>query len=227
MSYFSAKMLLYLNVSEIYNEVERNDVMDNQIIKTVVLSSLYKAFPEVDPENSERSTFSCFKNEPLSFQFGFKLALQDGTVSAPFNLVVETELPISLYTEGTVPVSQTTDTKLTENYRAGLFYDILYPKKVNPKIETKCSWWLKLNFDDDTNKLSASVDSWKFAWFTVNEDGKTLKPGNYKIKLKLYSRRSGNLLEENEVNIEVIDAKLPKQTFIHTRWFQYDCLCDV
>lgn len=201
--------------------------MDNQIIKTVVLSSLYKAFPEVDPENSERSTFSCFKNEPLSFQFGFKLALQDGTVSAPFNLVVETELPISLYTEGTVPVSQTTDTKLTENYRAGLFYDILYPKKVNPKIETKCSWWLKLNFDDDTNKLSASVDSWKFVWFTVNEDGKTLKPGNYKIKLKLYSRRSGNLLEENEVNIEVIDAKLPKQTFIHTRWFHCDCLCDV
>lgn len=197
------------------------------IVNVAVLSSLYKAFPDVDPQGTQKNGFSALKNEPLSFQLGFKLALDDGTPAVPFNLKIESELPISVYSEGTVPVSQPFEVKLSENYRSGLFYDILYPKTANSKIKTKSYPWTKLYFDSDSCKFSASADSWKFAWLTVNEDGKTLKAGTYKIKLLLTSRKTDKILAETEAEVEIIDKKLPRQKLIYTRWFHCDCLCDI
>lgn len=195
-------------------------------IQVAVLSSLYKAFPEVDPQPSQMSHFSCLKNEPLSFQIGFKLASKDGTTAEPFNLKIESELPISVYSEGAVPVSQAFEAKLSENYRSGLFYDILYPKTTNSKVKTQSYPWQKLYFDSDSCKFSAAADSWKFAWLVVNEDGKNVKAGNYKIKLQLTSRKTDEILAEAEADVEMINCKLPKQKLIYTRWFHCDCLCD-
>lgn len=200
----------------------------NQIsIKTAVLSSLYKALPEVNPTTSEKREYSCFKNEPLSFQLGFQYCGEDDAPATAFNLQIESTLPISCYSEGAVPVSQSSEATLQDDYRAGLFYDILYPKSCNSEIKEKGYPWQMCYFDSDRIKLSAAADSWKFAWLTVNEGGKVLEPGKYQIKLKLLSRKTNEVIGENEVNVEIVDAMLPKQSLIYTRWFHYDCLCDM
>lgn len=196
------------------------------IVSTTVLSSLYKALPEVDPQPSRRSSFSCLKNEPLSFQLGFKLNSDEGAPAAPFNITVESELPISMYSEGAVSVTQTCEPNLTDNYRPGTFYDILYPKTVNAKLTKKGYPWQPVYFDGDLSQFTASADCWRFAWFTVNEKGKSLKPGVYKIKFRLFSRKTEKLFAEDEVSIEIIGEKLPRQKLMYTRWFHCDCLCD-
>lgn len=196
------------------------------VIKTAVLSSLYKAFPEVDPQGKQKNSFSGLKNEPLSFQLGFKLDSDDGTPAISFNLMIESELPIAMYSEGTVPVTQTYESKLTDRYRPGLFYDILYPKTVNAKLSKKSYPWQTLYCDGDLSHFSASADCWKFAWFTINENGKSLESGDYKIKFSLFSRKNKKLLAEDEVSIEIIDEKLPRQKLMYTRWFHCDSLCD-
>ncbi len=192
-------------------------------IKAVVLSSLYRVFPEVDPTAAQKTTFSCMKNEPLSFQVAFKL--NEG-VSLPFNLKIETDLPISLYSEGAVPVFQSFDPKLEDKYRSGLFYDMLLPKTVNPKLINGGNPWSKINFDGDDIQLHAVKDSWKAVWLTVNENEKAITPGKRTIKLRLLSRSSNEPVGECELTVDVIDAKLPKQKLIYTNWFHCDCLCD-
>ena len=55
-----------------YNEGQerrKENTMSCYDMKTMVLSSLEKVFPEIDPEEDKRREgFSCLDNEPLSFQ---------------------------------------------------------------------------------------------------------------------------------------------------------------
>lgn len=192
-------------------------------IKAVVLSSLYRVFPEVDPSEREKTAFSCVKNEPLSFQVAFKL--MEGE-ALPFNLKIDTDLPISLYSEGAVPVLQTFEARLNDHYRAGVFYDMLLPKTVNPKLADGGNPWSKLCFDGDRTQLHAMSNSWNALWLTVNEGEKTVSAGRHMIKLQFLSRMTNNLVGECELAVDVIDAKLPKQKLIYTNWFHCDCLCD-
>lgn len=192
-------------------------------IKTVVLSSLYRVFPEVDPSDGQKVSFSCMKNEPLSFQVAFKMEKQG---SLPFNLKIDTDLPISLYSEGAVPVLQTFEAKLNDRFRAGIFYDMLLPKTVNPKLTKGGNPWNEYTFDGDKTQLHAMGDSWNAVWLTLNEAEKPVTAGKHNIKLQFLSRSSNELVGECELTVEVIDAKLPKQKLIYTNWFHCDCLCD-
>ncbi len=194
-------------------------------IKTVVLSALHRVLPEVDPTMAEKHSFSCMKNEPLSFQVAFKVTAEE-TISIPFNLKIESDLPISLYSEGAVPVLQTSELKLEDKFRAGVFYDMLLPKTVNPKLKNGGNPWSKVHFDGDNIQLHAVRDSWKAIWLTVNENEKTVPAGQHSIKLQLLSRSTNNVVGECELTVEVVDAKLPKQKLIYTNWFHCDCLCD-
>lgn len=197
--------------------------MSDYPIKAVVLSSLNRVFPEIDPSESEKTVFSCMRNEPLSFQVAFKLT--EGT-SLPFNLKIETDLPISLYSEGAVPALQTSEPKLNDQFRAGLFFDMLLPKTVNPKIDVGANPWIKMYFDGDKTQLYAMKDSWNAIWLTINENEKTVLPGEHKIKLQLISRAWDKVDGECELTVNVIDAKLPKQKLIYTNWFHCDSICD-
>ena len=194
-------------------------------IKTVVLSSLHRVFPEFDPSGAEKLNFSCLKNEPISFQVAFKVADEE-KISIPFNLKIETDLPISLYSEGAVPVLQTFEPKLEDNFRAGVFYDMLLPKTVNPKLTVGGNPWSKVHYDGDKTQLHAVADSWKAIWLIVNEKEKPISAGKHNIKLLFLSRSTNELIGECELTVEVIDAVLPKQKLIYTNWFHCDCLCD-
>ncbi len=193
-------------------------------IKAVVLSSLYRVFPEVDPTEHQKTAFSCLKNEPLSFQVAFKLTGDNQAL--PFNLRIDTDLPISLYSEGAVPVLQTFDPKMDDRFRTGVFYDMLLPKSVNPKLIEGGNPWSKMHFDGDKTQFHAVSDSWKAIWLTVNEAEGCVSAGKHDIKIQLLSRNTNNVVGECELTIEVVNAKLPKQKLMYTNWFHCDCLCD-
>lgn len=195
-------------------------------IKTVVLSSLYKVFPEIDPQGSEKTTFSAMKNEPLSFQVAYKF-MATTVPSMAFFARIESDLPITIYDEGFVPVLDADKPNLQDKYRTGLFADMLIPKKVNPKIEVGNYPWRGYYFEKDDIQLHASKDSWKALWLTINEDGKPIKAGIHTIKVKLYSRDDNKLVGECSVSVNIIDAKLPKQKLLYTNWFFCDCIADI
>lgn len=195
-------------------------------IKMVPLSSLYKLFPEIDPTEKRRERFSALKNEPLSFQIAYRLETEND-FSVSFYPKIETDLPISLYEVGFVPVLHTTAPMVKpESYRPGLFPDLLLSKKVNPPIENAKAPWGSFRFEKDRLMTHATMDSWKALWFTVNEEEKNVAPGKHTVTVKLYHRRTDELCGECSVTVEIIDATLPKQKLFCTHWFHCDCLCD-
>lgn len=195
-------------------------------IRALLLSSLDRVFPEVEPEGGDVSELSCLKNEPLSFQVAYKLN-SNQVFTVGVNLRIESDLPISLYSVGYLPVLQTRDTYHVDSYRAGLFGDMLLPKKTNPRVEEIKYPWESIYLEDDKTRLVARTDSWQSVWLTVNEDGKRLTAGSYPVKLTFLSMKDNAPLAECQLTIEIVDALLPKQSLLYTNWFHCDCLADM
>ena len=200
--------------------------MQDHIMKTIVLSSLEKVFPEIEPSAEKAvSDSSCFNNEPLSFQVAYKLVGVE-LISASVFARITTDLPVSMYSVGYVPVLQSHDPNLNDQYCAGLFPDRLLEKKVNPKVEKKHYPSKFIYVEDDVVHLSAQSESWRTVWITVNERKKKIKGGVYPFKIEFFYQKDGSKLGEAETVITVIDESLPKQKLKYTNWFHCDCICD-
>ena len=200
--------------------------MQEYALKTVVLSSLEKVFPETESwAGKEMSHFSCFTNEPLSLQIAYKFNGGEGKAASVFARIT-TDLPVALYSVGYVPVLQTGDPRLNDQYRAGLFPDRLLAKKVNPKVGVKRNPWNSLHVEDDAVHLAAQSDSWRALWITVNERGKKIRGGEYSLKVEFFNQTGGAKLGEAEAAVTVIEAALPQQKLRYTNWFHCDCICD-
>ena len=200
--------------------------MKNYTLKTIVLNSLEKVFPEIDPTPCKAvSGFSCFNNEPLSFQIAYKLDTDAAAATSVFAKIT-TDLPISLYSVGYVPVLQSSENDLDDKYRAGLFPDRLLAKKTNPKIELKRYPWAAFHVEDDAVHIAAQSDSWRALWVTVNERKRKLGGGVYSLRIEFFRQNDGMKLGEAETAVTVIDARLPKQKIKYTNWFHCDCICD-
>ncbi len=196
------------------------------LIQAVPLSSLHKMFPQEDPTEKAVSAFSALQNEPLSFQVAYKSVAPDA-LTTPFYLRIESDLPVAVYEVGYVPVLQAGDPGVSpEAYSAGLFADMLLPKKTNPRAGEKNFPTRKLFFEEDRIQLHAVADSWKALWLTVNENEKTVAAGEHVVRLKMISRQTGEVCGECAVTLNVIPAKLPRQKLYCTNWFHCDCLCD-
>lgn len=200
--------------------------MEKYALKTMILSSLEKVFPETEPSaDKAMSHFSLFKNEPLSFQVAYKIDIGEVMATSVFAKIT-TDLPLSLYSVGYVPVLQSSDQNLSDKYRAGLFPDRLLAKRVNPKINIKKSPWTAIHVEDDAVHIAAQSDSWRALWLTVNERKQQLKGGQYSFKIEFFQQTNGAKLGEAEATFTVIDVALPKQKLLYTNWFHCDCICD-
>lgn len=200
--------------------------MQEYALKTIVFSSLEKIFPEIEPSASKAvQNLSCFNNEPLSFQIAYKIDCGEITATSAFAKIT-TDLPVSLYSVGYVPVLQASDANLQDTYRSGLFPDRLLEKKINPKIGLKRYPWTALHVEDDGVHIAAQSDSWRTLWITVNERKKKIKGGVYSFKIEFFRQTTGTKLGEAETSVTVIDASLPKQKIKYTNWLHCDCICD-
>jgi len=199
--------------------------MADSIIRTVVLSSLHKVFHDDCPTDCGINEFVALKNEPFSFQVAYKLE-SEKRQKIPFYLKVETDLPISGYTVGNVPVMHAERVQDDAKRGPGLYPDMLIPKKTDAEISRERDAWCSWDFESgERNQLMAYDDSWQAFWFTINECGEELSAGSYSIKIKTLTRGS-QILSEDTVKLELVDALLPKQEIIITNWFHCDCLAD-
>lgn len=178
--------------------------MPNTEFKVRVLSSLTKVFADEELQGKEWSQGSMLCNESYSFQVaycwnGFMLH----QVSA--NVVSEMAPWITLYKVGLVSCEMPCFADHDDNVlrtTPGLYPDPLFP----------------VNGQD----LTLLPGQWRSLWVSVCLDG-TVQPGIYPVNI-LFRSQQGEVLGEASFQLEVLNARLPKQSLIHTEWFHADCL---
>lgn len=201
------------------------------MIQTKLFSDLTLITPEHGSEDPVLKEFSICRNEPFSFQMAYKYINDPEAEKNPeelhFFIRISTDLPVSTYHVSCVPVMHSF-TKITPRQPIGMYPDILLPKKTNPTV-LKQTIRNKPGYryieEKESQSLAAYNDSWRQVWFTVNEDGRLLSPGNYEIEILLYDI-SNHPVGESRLHLEVLDATLPEQTLYYTNWFHNDCLAD-
>ena len=200
-------------------------------LETKLISSLGKIFPdEVKGEGLKKA--SMLKNEAFSFQVAFKNKANFDTVTQIY-VLIETDLDINLiseYLEGYVPVTRA-DFPNSDDYferkTPGLYPDILFSRITNAKILNDGLSWLPIWTEQNQKYLLESANgSYKGLWFTINENGEEIPEGNHYIKVMFYDAGNKECIGEETLDLEVIDAKLPKQSLKYTSWFHCDCLAD-
>lgn len=198
---------------------------------TKLVSSLVKIFPD-DINGESISKASILQNEPFSFQIAFKSNDEDKEV-IPIYIKIESDLDVGLisqYKVGYVPVVRADHIFADEHFERktpGLFPDVLLKRQTNPEIVTNGPRWSPWVEKDEEQKLRTIRDSYQALWFTVNENGQTIKSGNYSIKILFFNSMNNECVGEETLNLEIIDSKLPKQSLIYTSWFHCDCLADI
>ena len=176
-------------------------------IKMLLLSSLEKVFLDGEPvENPAEGRLTGLLNETISFQASWRNL--DAEVRTMVRLEVRS--PIARFVRVRqvrhVPVRFAAFPDSDENYlrrTPGLYPDLL--------SEPQAAWrvW---------------TDKWESAWIDIEPNDEVV-PGVWPVELVL-TDLEGNELASRTQQVELIDARLPRQTLIHTKWFHCDSLCD-
>lgn len=201
------------------------------MLVTKLISSLTKIFPdEVNGKEIEYAT--ALKNEPFSFQVAFKNADSESN-SIPIFVKIETDLDInciSEYKEGYVPLLRCVSQNADDYYdrkQPGLYPDMLLSRNTVSEIENDGFWTPRFYEQNEKNQLYSISEAYQGIWFTVNEKGIELNPGEYRISVIFCRSSDGAEVARNTLKLELIDACLPKQQLIYTCWFHCDCLADL
>lgn len=190
-----------------------------------ILSSLHRVFPSDCPIVS-LARFTAAANEPLSFQAAFRLEGAEEKVCR-VNVRTETELPLSTYLVGYVPVIHTDTAGLTGLPAPGLFGDMLLEKQTNPELIYEGAPWGREYYEKgEETLLIAADDCWQALWFTVNEHRQSIAPGRYPVTVTLESAADRAVLAQRTLEVEILPARLEPQTLLYTCWFHCDCLAD-
>ena len=206
---------------------ERGDIMK---LNTKLVSSLIKVFP--DSVNGDSISYAtALQNEPFSFQVAYK-SEEDDVEVRPLYVRIESDLDDSLITQykvANVPVIRADHKCADDNFERktpGIYPDVLLKRQTNPEIVKNGPNWSPWVEKDEEQKLRTVRDAFQTLWFTVNENGEEIKPGKYDIKIKFFTSISNSFVGEETLRLEIIDAKLPKQSLIYTSWFHCDSLAD-
>lgn len=193
------------------------------MIESVVLSSLHQVFPQSCPAE-ERKLFSCLSNEPLSFQIAYRLT--QGR-NLPVFVRTQSQLKIRCYAVQYVGVKHTAPGNASLPSAPGLYPDMLVPKGVNKKLQPVHDGNGSRYFPEAGERLRLNAaDCWQSLWFSLNEQGHSVKPGIYPVTVSICSGLSGEVIAQQTVTVRVLNAKLPAQKLIYTNWVHCDCLAD-
>jgi len=170
-----------------------------------LVSSLKKVFLDQEPCANAHS-IEGFRNEVMTFQAAYTLR----ETAARMYVSLEVDSPIAEYVHVRqvehVPVRYAAPLDSDDNYlrkAPGLYPDLL--REIGP------------------HTLRARFGQWDTLWVEVDPRGE-LKAGEYSLTLKL-TAENGSTAEVTQ-NIAVLDAELPPQKLIHTKWIHCDCLAE-
>ena len=173
-------------------------------------SSLNKTFLDSQTEPLALKEISCLKGEEIAYQLVFRVEDYDD-LKLVWKVNVESELAqyITVREVGQVPSELPAYLQIPNGYdddyltlKPGLFPDPLYPL-VNGTVELIPNYFRSL-------------------WVSIRVP-ENAKAGTFPIAITLTEKESG-LVETATLNVEIIDAVLPKQELIVTQWFHSDCI---
>lgn len=168
-------------------------------MEILVLSSLEKVFLDEKNNAPEIKSFSMLKNEKASFQIAF-CSEKDTSVSFEFGGKLASK--IKAYIVKSVPVGLACFDSADDFYlrkASGDYPDCLVP--INGEAQIK-------------------KDKWYSLWVEISPEGEGC--GKSVVTVDII----GDETVRAEVEIEVIDAELPKQELIYTNWYHSDCICN-
>ncbi len=176
-------------------------------LKMKLVSSLEKVFVDAEPaERPEDGILSGFRGEVFSFQAAY--TMKDGVreyVNA--EIVSPIEKWVRVRSVKHVPV----------RFAA-------FPDETNNYLRTGPGLYPDLLSDIRPHALRAYAGQWDSLWIDVAPDMDT-PAGIHPVEVRLLSE-AGELLASRTAKVEVLDACLPEQKLIHTKWFHTDCLAD-
>ena len=169
-------------------------------MEILILSSLEKVFSDERPSAAEFKGFSMLKNERSSFQAAF---CAEKSCEVSFELSGKLAPYANAWTVKEIPVgSAVYKTNVDDFYlrkTSGNYPDCLMPVSGNLKVEG---------------------GRWYSLWVELMPNGSSIGKSELTIKI------SGEESAEGKIEIEVIDAELPKQELIYTNWYHSDCICN-
>lgn len=177
------------------------------ILKSLIVSSLEKVFPDGEPRAFD-GRVEGFKNENVSFQISWKM---EGEPNGRDYFSLHIESPVAAFVRVRrvrfVPVLFPTLPDADDNYLRKT--PGLYPDPIT---------------DEADMRFPAFTDHFESAWFDIECD-ESIPAGEYPVNIVL-EPLDGSEKTVLTVNYTRLDAALPDQTLIHTKWFHYDGLCD-
>lgn len=170
-------------------------------MKTFLLSSLSKVFKDIEPNATEFLSFSSLKNENFSFQIAVLPETEDQTL-----ISVKVSSPIAdditIYKVKNIPVGTNRPENMDSFHYSAEIKE--YPELLMPV----------------DNTVSLKNGEWTALWFEYKPSKAVT--GKQKIVISIIC---GDITEEKEFNLNIIDAELPEQEILFTNWFHNDCLC--
>lgn len=187
------------------------------MLKTKIISSLekcfldsdYEEFSEIKKINIYRNTNACFQVLPSNDESS-EVACTFYSVKAKGELSHSVKIRCVENIPNYIPFSQTPDVAKTldSGYirtTPGLYPDVLLPFS-------------------KSDRFAVVNQQLRTLWIDVINDG-TIAPGEHDLKIA-FADLEGNLICENEITINVIDAFLPVQETKVAQWFYPDCIAD-
>lgn len=180
------------------------------MLQMKIISSLEKVFADEPLRAKEKTTFSGFENECISFQVA--VCGDNATHTLSTSLKADSPLASCLRIRSvrSVPVRLATLVEADDNYlrkTPGLYPDLL--RDVRP--------------DDPAGDLFPYAGQWQCFWIDVEPEGQ-VAPGTYPVTLTLYDKLTGADLQSVTAQVTILPGCLPAQTLKRTSWFHSDCL---
>lgn len=182
-----------------------------------LISSLEKLLPK-DYTLALRplKRLSGFRGQRIAFQAAYRFngdyyldqTLEQGTINP--SVLVRVEGPLAEFVRirrvDCVPVMTPCGNRYDENY-------LSYEPGMFPDLLSDFNGWIQF-----------IPRQWRTLWIDI-ELPKEFPGGDSRLTLR-FTGTGGNTVAQEELDIHVVPASLPKQTLIHTEWIYPDCLAD-
>lgn len=168
-------------------------------MELLILNSLEKVFSDEKPNISDIKVIPMLKNERMSFQTAF-CPETDGKITVSLGGVLA-EISRA-YIVKNIPVGNACFDDADDFYlrkASGNYPDYLLPAE---------------------GEISVEKGNWYSLWIEVSGNGIITGKNSVTVDIK------GDMTAKAEVEIEIIDAVLPKQELIYTNWYHSDCICN-
>lgn len=168
-------------------------------MELLILSSLEKVFSDQKPNASDIKIISMLRNERMSFQAAF-CPEKSGTITVSLGGTLAEKSKAYLVKD--IPVGNACFDDADDYYlrkSSGMYPDYLLPAD---------------------GVIAVEKDKWYSLWIEVSPEGKFTGNNSAAVDIK------GDMEAHAEIEIEIINADLPKQELVYTNWYHADCLCN-